>query len=291
MAKFVIICDTAVEFYDEYKTDEVVFVPTEIDVDGKRYLKDIDDKEISLNTFYKYLNNERETKTNFIYPKLFIETATKYLKNDYDVLFLTCSNKLSGNYYSTLVAKDYLHKVFSKKKICCINSFGFSSKEYLVLKTIMKLQSENKEVDEVEKLISDEINENLYQQITLCNSIDRLANSNRIPKSCTDFSTFLNNKPIYQTTQNGSISLLRKVRGWNRLVNSAFLILEKENEENKIEEIAISYTFNKMDAVNLANKIISKFKLTNTSINPMSILVSSYTDLNSISIAWKRTKK
>lgn len=114
----------------------------------------LDGKTITTPQLYqKVEEKQRLPKTAAISPGEFMTCFESYLKDDFDVIYISLGSKISSTYQSAVIAKDAL----ASNKIHLIDSKNLSSGIALLVLKACDLRDEGKDAitikDEIEKLV------------------------------------------------------------------------------------------------------------------------------------------
>ena len=127
MKQFQVLTDSTADvekkFRDKYDLDYIKMIFT---IDGKDYDADLDWSNIAPNEYYEMMRSGKRSVTGQIQPSETEEKFKKYLDEGLDILYISCSSRLSGSYnYAEVYAKELLEK-YPGRRIVCFDSFSFS---------------------------------------------------------------------------------------------------------------------------------------------------------------------
>lgn len=76
-----------------------------------------------------------DVKTSLLSPADIEEVFEKYMKEGYDISFITISSKLSGTYQSGLIASELMKEMYAERKCIVVDSMSASLGEgFLAIK-------------------------------------------------------------------------------------------------------------------------------------------------------------
>lgn len=152
MADYVIIpdssCDLPSELRKRFGVDDCL-LGTVTFPDGHEEYADIDWERISPKEFYLSMSGRNllyKTST-FVYEKAY-NTFEKYLKDGKDILSISLSSALSGNYQLSLVLAKDLSEKYPERKIVCVDSLRYSASLALLVVLACKKRDEGLSIDE-----------------------------------------------------------------------------------------------------------------------------------------------
>lgn len=144
MSKIKVIVDSTVDMpVDELNKLDVDMLPLYVSIHGEEYL---DLKEIKWDQLIAKVEQYNELpKTSAINVERFSETFEKYLKQGYDVIFLSLGSEFSSNYSNARLTSS----LFEDKGVYVIDSRNLSSAIGLQLLKICKMRDEGLSAEEI----------------------------------------------------------------------------------------------------------------------------------------------
>ncbi len=219
-----VLVDSASDYtMDEINEKGLLFVPLQIEMNGKTYLDAVD---INKQYFYESMMDSKEFyKTSQPSPQSYV-TIFEEIKENKDTLICLClSSQLSGTYQSAILAKSMIEY----ESIYVIDTLSATCGIRLLAQMALKWIEENEDVQTIVKRI-----EKMKSRIRIVAGIDTLeylARGGRISKSVAMLGGFANIKPII-SIENGKVEMIGKTRG----VNKANHFIQYWIEENGIDE-------------------------------------------------------
>jgi DegV family protein with EDD domain len=232
-------CDIPIEIIEKLN---IYVVPCSVNFGVDTYL---DGVEIKAEEFYKRLtSSEIFPTTSQPTPNQFLEIYNS-IPVDSDILSIHVSEKLSGTYNSAMQAK----KTLEDRKIEVIDSQLASTALGLVVIEAANLAQEEKSLEEiVQKTRESLTNSNIY---ILLDTIEYLKRGGRIGKAQAFVGNLLKLRPIL-TLNNGAVAGVKKTR--SKQAGMKYLqeiLIQKTN----LLRVAVLYTTNKQEALEVANNI------------------------------------
>jgi DegV family protein with EDD domain len=277
--KIKIVADSSCDLNKEIKNQyDIHLVPLTLELGDKKY---IDDETLDVK---QYLKDMSACETA---PKSACPAPQEFMRNfegDESVFVVTMSSQISGTYNSALIAKNIFLEDIENKFIHVFNSLSASVGETLVCLKIAEFAklnfSELEIVDKVNKYISE------LKTFFLLENFDHLVKSGRLNPILAKIATMLSIKPIMGASEEGTIKLFDKVRGYKKAF-SRFIDMIEENGTNLESKIlGIAHCNCMQRAVELKEEILKRYNFKDIIIVEMSGLISSYADEGGLIIAF-----
>lgn len=219
MKKIKLMTDSVADIREiEAKELDIEIIPLNILFAGEQYSDvDLTSKEL----FDLMDEHEGFPTTSQVNPQVFVDTFKKYLDQDYQIVLITMSSRLSGTYNSANIAKEIL----DSDDIFIIDSLNVTCGQYLLLKYMVKLRDEGKTAKEITSTIN--IAKMKLKTHTYLNTLDYLMRSGRVDKISGFVGSMLGIKPII-VIEDGKLIPVRKVRGTKNAMKSVVEDLRKK---------------------------------------------------------------
>ena len=232
MAKYKIFTDSCSDLSTELrKKYDIEYVHMGIVVDGVDKIADLDWEVYKPEEFYGWLKEGRKVKTTQVAVTEFIEQFRKALKEGYDILYIGCSNKLSGSVNTCeVLAKPQLLEEFPDRKIVVIDSLLASLCEGMLAIRASELRAKGKSLEEVADWCEE--NKKYFNQFATVDTLTYLKNAGRIKGAKAFFGNLVGVKPIFISDAHGNNSVVRKAKG----TKNALEDLIKSTEEVIVKE-------------------------------------------------------
>lgn len=232
MKKIKIVTDSTCDLPKDLVNDlDVHVIPLQVTINNNTYLDGVD---IDIETFFNEMDKTDEMpKTSQIPPAKFEEIYKKYINEDYEVISLHLSSKMSGTYQSALIAKDMLendniHVIDSQNVTCGLG--------ILVLKAC-KLRDEGKDAKEIVSIINDTISR--VKSTLNFQSLDNLVKGGRLSKTTAFVGGLLGIK-LNLAVENGEMVVRDKVRGSKKALKCLIDYLEQCGISEEVTPIVLN---------------------------------------------------
>ena len=127
MQDYILSCSSTSDLTEEhYKSRNIHYVCFHFTLDGKEYSDDLG-KSIPFHEFYQAMANGAMTKTSQLSVGEYLDYFTPFVEDGKDILHVTLSSGLSGDYNSALTAAGMLMEKYPERKIYIVDSLGASS--------------------------------------------------------------------------------------------------------------------------------------------------------------------
>ncbi len=161
--------------------------------------------------FYSLMREGKRITTTQVPVEEFQRIFSEYISQGYDIIYIGCSNKLSGSINTgSLVAKKMMEEK-PGAKIVCIDSLNASVGIGMLAIRASELVREGLDIDTIEKRILD-IRNNVRQYVTV-HSLEFLKRAGRVTGSAAFFGNLLGVKPILICDALGYNTAMKKVKG------------------------------------------------------------------------------
>ena len=212
--------------------------------DGTEHDTDLDWKEISADDYFRSMaENKAVYKSGTAGIEKSIEVYEKFLLEGKDLIAISLSSGLSGNYNLAVKACETLKEKYPERKIYVIDSRRYSGAIAAMIAKADELRSEGKTVDEVAKWLED--NKNRYHQMGPMDDLNFLCRTGRINNFRAFFGTLVGVNALGDFNRNGLTDVLGKVKGKPNAIRTTIEYIKRtiEEPENQIVFIAHSYRY------------------------------------------------
>lgn len=210
--KYIIVSDSCCDLNpDQIEDFGIEVIPLSFQIKGKEYHNYADEREMKTHDFYDLLRNKEVSVTSQAVPSDFISVFTKYVKEGYDILYISFSSALSGTHNSSLVARNAVLDEYPAAKIVCIDSLSASMGQGLLVYHACKLQQAGKSIEEVAEFVNQNIL-HLVHWFTV-DDLGTLKRGGRLSATSAFLGTLLNVKPVLHVSDEGKLVPVEKVRG------------------------------------------------------------------------------
>lgn len=188
----------------------VTMIPMSVSCDGETYL---DDKTVPVETFWEKLIGGAEVKTSQPSPQAFLKEFEEAKQVGDEVICVVISTELSGTYQGAMVARSMagyepVYIVDGKR--------GAASAAQKVL--VMHACRRRAEGKLTAAQIAKELEELRYHVhlIACIDTLKYLARGGRLPKTVAQIGALVNIKPIFRTSREGGVDIIKKTIGYHR---------------------------------------------------------------------------
>ncbi len=214
MKKYIIIpditCDLSKEMRDYFGLEN--YIMGYVHINGKSIQTRLDWENISQKEFYSTISNKKnEVSSAAASPEEYYLMFKKYIDMGYDVLSMSISSKISGTFNIANLAKEQVLEENPKANIYCFDSLRMSGSFGLLVIYALELQKEGKSFEEVIKWLED--NKARVHQMGPIDDLTYVARRGQISKGKAIMGNFVGIKPMGDSTVDGYVSVLTKVKG------------------------------------------------------------------------------
>ncbi|WP_346935127.1 DegV family protein [Clostridium sp.] len=219
MKKVKIITDSTCDLpQDLVKSLGVHVIPLQVTINNNTYLDGVD---MDVETFFQEMEKTEELpKTSQIPPAKFESIYKEYIHEEYEIISLHLSSKMSGTYQSALIAKDMV----GNDKIHVIDSQNVTSGLGILVLKACKLRDEGKGAKEITSIINDII-PNIKSTLNF-QSLDNLVKGGRLSKATAFVGGLLGIK-LNLAVESGEMVVRDKVRGSKKALKCLIDYLEQ----------------------------------------------------------------
>jgi DegV family protein with EDD domain len=269
--KIKIIADSCCDLTGEMKKEmNIELAPLVLQLGDKSY---IDNESLDVKQYIK------DMAACQVAPKTACPSPEEYMqryKGEESTFVVTLSSALSGSYNSAMVAKDMFLEEVGNKFIHVFDSLSASVGETLITLKINELAhlnlSELEIVEKVNKYIKD------MKTYFILENLEHLAKAGRLNPIVAKIASMLSIKPIMGGTEEGTIKLVEKTRGYKKAIRRLAEIVGEEgkNLEEKVLGIAHCNCLDK--ALEFKEEILKTYNFKNIFIVEMGGLSTTYAD-------------
>ena len=247
-------------------------------------------KVIGTVEFYEKLKDGAMPKTNQINPFTAKEHIEPFLKDGYDVLYVSFSSGLSGSCNSVKLAAMELEDEYPERKIRVVDSLCASLGQGLFLDYIVKYLNTGSSLDDTVKYAED-LKLHICHEFTV-DDLFHLKRGGRVSTTSAIVGTILSIKPVLHVDDNGKLVAVHKVRGRKSSIKKLFEIFKGNNCIEDDEPIFISHG-NCYDEVLKLVEMIKEIKPNNDIyINYIGPIIGSHSGPGTIALFYRgKTRK
>lgn len=261
----------------------LIVVPLVVNWNGKTYK---DGVEITPKEFYSRLSDSKSIPTTSQpSAEAFRDVYLNYLNQDYDILTMVISSKMSGTYNSAIQGAEGL----PKDRIFVLNSLQASMP--LAIMALMTSDAALRGASLLEcKNLAIDISERI-QTLFIVNTLEYLHKGGRIGAAARFLGTALNLKPILKL-QNGVIHPLEKVRTQKKAIKRVFEIAESDlGKQGRIEYLGVLSANSEQLSEEISENARSKFTVKNEFLSEISPVIGTHVGPGTIGLVYLPEKK
>ncbi len=244
-----VIVDSCVDTNNDIK-DYFDTVPLSILIDGEEIIDD----DLDQGFLIKKLADAKDSiKTSCPSPEKYLDRMKDYKES----FVVTLSSKLSGSYNSAVLASNLLLEKGADKFTHVFNSKSASSGETLVALKIKELIDNNFNKEEIIKETNAYIEK--MQTLFVLESYEVLKKTGRLSNIKAGLLNILNIAPIMGSTEEGSIQVVKKVRGKKKALKKLVDIIGEYDVDYQNTVLGISHCNAEEKAAMLREDIEKKY--------------------------------
>jgi DegV family protein with EDD domain len=262
----------------EYPDLPIHIIPLSVNFEGKSYLDGID---ITPNAFYKMLEVTHSTPTTSQpSAESFARVLKKLISEDFDVLVLAISSKLSGTWDSAILGA----KGLPKGRVEIVDTLTASLPEAMVAIKVADASKAGASLLECKNLA-----ERLSARSRVFFSVDTLEylhRGGRIGSAAKFIGSALGLKPIL-TVNNGFVEALERVRTTKKAHQRLIDLVEKEvGHKGRVPFLGVTSANASEEAHNLLAEAHKRFRIERDMINDLSPVIGVHTGPGALGIAF-----
>lgn len=181
-------------------------------IKDQEYFGDLDYQQFSREQLYEWVKDPNVTiRTSLVSRQEFETKCEKYLKKGIDVLYVACTDALSGTRGAFELIKEELLEKYPDRKIYSINSCRAEMALGLMVVEAAKKRDEGLDIDQTRQYIEE--NKQFYHQVGSIDTLKYLKMYGRVSGAAAFFADTLNIKPLIMADIYGNNYTYKKVHG------------------------------------------------------------------------------
>ena len=263
MNDYIIITDSTSDL-PEYLVKElgIKVMPMKYIIDGDNYC---DEKVMPITDFYKMMRNKKRLTTSSINVATFIEEFENQVKNGKDVIYISLSSGISGNYSAAKIAAQEIMERHKGSKVFAVDSLCASLGEGLLVYYAAEKKKEGLSIESLRDWL-DANKLNVCHWFTV-DDLFHLKRGGRISSASATIGAMLGMKPIVRASKDGKLELSEKVRGKKAALMALVNKVESMIDFSKGKEVFISHADALDDATFVAKLLKERLNIKNILIN------------------------
>jgi len=240
MKQYILVTDACSDLpLDVVKQHDIAIVPMLLEIEGKNYSHNLEEKHLKLKDFYDQLRDKKVSRTSLVNVGEFVQFFTELLKQGKDILYIALSSALSGTYQSAMMAIDMLKDDYPDQRIVAVDTLSASLGEgYLVWRAAL-LKKEGKPLNEVVEWL--EANKYRLRHLFTVEELGTLKRGGRLSGTAAFFGTLLGVKPILHVTREGKLDVLKKSVGRKKSLTEMIEVMKEQIVAPKEQTIFIAH--------------------------------------------------
>ena len=225
-------------------------------IGDKQYDADLDYKEFTREQMYEWVRDPNITiRTSLVSREEFITKSEKYLKEGLDILYVACTDALSGTRGFFESVKEELLEKYPNRKIISCNSCRAEMALGLMAVEAAKKRDEGLSIDETFDYL--EKNKQFFHQIGSIDTLKYLKMYGRVSGVAAFFADTFNIKPLIMADIYGNNYTFKKVHGTKKALEGCFDYI-KENMVEGVTDVVYIGQAMRSDAVEYLKKRIEE---------------------------------
>ncbi len=188
--------------------------------------------------YYDAIRAGATVTTSLINTQTFEDTFTPYLEKGTDILYISLSHGISGNYNAARMAVEELSERFPERKIRLVDSLNASLAQGILAIYGVERREKGEDLDS----IADQLQSDAYKMNGLftVDNLSYLSRTGRVSNIAALVGNMLAIKPLLKGSKDGVIVAFKKVRNRKKSLNTIveLLVNNIENPEDQIIGIA-----------------------------------------------------
>ncbi len=283
MRDFIISTDSTVDLPESYlKENNIVIHPLYYIIDEKEYGFGI--SELTLQDFYKSMKSGKMPTTSGSKPQYITKLMKEQINKGYDILHISFSSELSCSYNNAAICARNIMEEMHNANILVIDSLCATAGQGLMVYKAIQLKKQGKTMEEIADWIKE--NRKYFVHQVIVNDLFHLARGGRIPKSTAIAGRVLRIQTLLHLNKEGKLSNIGKIRGRKKALKILVDNIEEKTVGLKLDTVFISHSDCIIDAVDLADRINNKYRVSNIMINDMCPTISAHTGLDALVVSY-----
>ena len=229
-------------------------------IDDKQYNADLDYEEFSRAQMYEWVKDPNVTiRTSLVSREEFSTKCEEYLKQGVDILYVACTDALSGTRGAFEVLKEELLEKYPERKIISINSCRAEMALGMMAIEAAKKRDEGLSIEETYEYI--EKNKQYFHQIGSIDTLKYLKAYGRVSGVAAFFADTFNIKPLIMADVYGNNYTFKKVHGPKKALEGCMEYIKENMVEGVTDVVYIGQTMTSDAVAYLKKHIEEELKL------------------------------
>lgn len=275
-----ILVDSTCDLPDDLiKKYDIKVLPLRVLIEGKEYL---DKKTIQVDDVYSAMRKGIVPKTSMPRPKDIYDAFSEYCTAGYDFIYLAFSSVLSGTCSLAQSIIEEFKSKYPRLNMEVIDSKGGSTATGLIALQAAKLcEKGGQDFDSIVTRIKGLVSH--VEHVFTIPDLSWLIKGGRVSKASGIIGNILDIKPILDV-ENGSMIVIKKVRGMKKALNTLADILEERAKNCKNQIIGVSHADDPKTAEALMEIIKKRCGYTEFIVNKIGSVLGSHLGIGGVGI-------
>jgi DegV family protein with EDD domain len=254
-------------------------------LDGKEYPDDLG-QTIPFEEFYRRIAAGAMPTTSQVNVGQYIDFFGPFLKEGKDILHISFSSGLSGEYHSAMLAREELLSRYPDRKVVIVDSRGASSGYGLLLDMAADMRDQGVKLEEVDDWL-EENKLNIHHWF-FSTDLTHYKRGGRISATSAMVGSLLNICPLLNMNEAGKLIPRRKIRGKKHVIEEIAHMMEVHARDgiNYSGKCFISHSTCYDDARKVADLVEKKFPLLKgpVMINSVGTVIGAHTGPGTVAL-------
>jgi DegV family protein with EDD domain len=290
MNDYIIVSDATLDLpasvIDEY---DIRVIPMGVNVDNEEYHHYPDERELSIEDFYRKLKDGAVSHTTQITPAIFMDYFEDILKQGKDILYIAFSSGLSGTYNTSQIVIRDLAEEYPDRKIYSIDSLCASIGEGLLVLNAALQKQQGMNIEELAAWV--EANKRRSRHWFTVKDLFFLKRGGRITSIEAMVGTALKIRPVLSTDDCGKLAVVSKIRGTRAELDYMLTKLLEEGTDLSMQTIIIGHGDDLAQAKELENLIRGKVTVKDVIISKIGPVIGTHTGPGMLALVFMGDKK
>ncbi len=257
MSDYVIISDATLDLpLDIMEQHKIHVIPMTFTLNDVSYTHFPDEREITIEAFYKALTEGGLSQSSQIPPIIYQEFMEEFLKQGKDIYYIAFSSGLSGTYNSGRMVMENLKEKYPNQKLLCSDTLCASIGEGLLVLTAARKKEEGLSIEELQQWVNKH-RSNFMHWFTV-KDLFYLKRGGRLSSLEALVGTALKIRPVLTTDDEGKLVVFSKLRGSKKELEFLVNALETQAITPATQTIIIGHSDNLEQAKALEQLIKEK---------------------------------
>lgn len=232
---------------------DIQVIPMHFDLAENSYRHFEDERELSLEEFYRQLRAGAPAVTSQITPVVYEDLFEPVLQAGQDILYIAFSSGLSGTVNNAVLVAGQLEEKYPGRRVVVIDSLCASIGEGLLVYYAAKKRLEGLSLEALAAWVM-EYRTRVAHWFTV-DDLNHLKRGGRISAVEAIVGTALNIKPILSVDGEGKLTVMAKVRGSRKALEYVLSRLSAEGKDLEGQIAIVAHADNPADAETLADLV------------------------------------